>query len=230
MPAAAERVSPTLRRGDAARAALVEHGERLFAERGIETVSLRDVSAAAGQRNHSAAQYHFGDRQGLLAAVYEARMRLVDERRHAYVAALREAGRIDEVRGLVEAVVLPLVGVVDETGGWYARFLARTRWDPFAWDVLVSLPTSSSFQTVIAGLDRQLRVLPTAVRRQRIDQMLTLVIGTLAGWEGAPDRGEKRLARDLLAAELVTTATALLTAPSETLHPATSSNLTGAHR
>jgi AcrR family transcriptional regulator len=229
MPATAARSSPT-RRGDAARAALVEHGERLFAERGIETVSLRDVSAAAGQRNHSAAQYHFGDRQGLLAAVYEARMRRVDERRHAYVAALREAGRIDEVRGLVEAVVLPLVGVVDETGGWYARFLARTRWDPFAWDVLVSLPTSSSFQTVIAGLDRQLRALPTAVRRQRIDQMLTLVIGTLAGWEGAPDRGEKRLARDLLAAELVTTATALLTAPSETLHPATSSHLTGARR
>jgi AcrR family transcriptional regulator len=218
---------PPRRRGDAARAALVEHAERLFAERGIETVSLRDVSAAAGQRNHSAAQYHFGDRQGLLAAVYEARMRLVDERRHAYVDALRRAGRIDEVRGLVEAVVLPLVEVVDETGGWYARFLARTRWDPFAWDVLVSLPTSSSFQTVLGGLDRQLRELRAAVRRQRLDQMLTLVIGTLAGWEGAPDRGERRLARETFSAELVTTASALLTARSESLRPATSS-LTGA--
>src|SRR5215831_7802458 len=79
--------------GDAARAALVESAERLFAERGIEAVSLRDVCAAAGQRNHSAAQYHFGDRQGLVAAVYEARMREVDERRHAYLDSLRASGR-----------------------------------------------------------------------------------------------------------------------------------------
>ena len=70
-------------RGVATREALVETAERLFAEQGIETVSLRDVSKAAGQRNHSAAQYHFGDRAGLVAAVYEHRMRHVNERRHA---------------------------------------------------------------------------------------------------------------------------------------------------
>ena len=69
------------KRGDDARSALIEAAERLFAERGVEAVSLRDVSAAAGQRNHSAAQYHFGDRAGLIAAVYEARMSLVNERR-----------------------------------------------------------------------------------------------------------------------------------------------------
>ena len=44
---------------------------------------MRDVCAAAGQRNHSAAQYHFGDRMGLVVAVFEHRMRTVDERRHA---------------------------------------------------------------------------------------------------------------------------------------------------
>src|SRR3954447_14942223 len=100
------------RRGDDARTALVEQAERLFAERGIEAVSLRDVSAAAGQRNHSAAQYHFGDRPGLVAAVYENRMRHVDARRHGYVAALDEVGRADDVRGLVEATVVPLLDVV----------------------------------------------------------------------------------------------------------------------
>ena len=54
----------------AARQAIVEAAERLFAERGIEAVSLRDVSAAAGQRNHSAAQYHFGDRAQLVVFAY----------------------------------------------------------------------------------------------------------------------------------------------------------------
>ena len=40
----------------------------MIAEHGIE-VPLRDVAAAAGQRNNSAVQYHFGSREGLVAAV-----------------------------------------------------------------------------------------------------------------------------------------------------------------
>ena len=72
-------------RGDVARGALLDAAERLFAERGIEAVSLRDVCTAAGQRNHSAAQYHFGDRRGVVAAVFERRMGVVERAppRHA---------------------------------------------------------------------------------------------------------------------------------------------------
>jgi AcrR family transcriptional regulator len=200
-------------RGEAARTALVESAERLFAEQGIQAVSLRDVSKAAGQRNNSAAQYHFGDRSGLVAAVYENRMRLVDERRHALLHQLDG----HDVRGLVEATVVPLLDVVAETKGWYGRFLARTRWDPIAWDVLQSLRTYTSFETVVRALDRALADLPRPIRRSRIDQMLTLVLGTIAGWEGAPDRGQRRLDRATLSSELVETAVALLTAPSPAL-------------
>src|SRR3954447_15562248 len=113
-------------RGDSARSAVLDAAERLFAERGIEAVSLRDVSKAAGQRNHSAAQYHFGDRAGLVAAVFEHRMRHVNERRHAVL----ELADRDDLRALVAAVVAPLADVVAETNGWYGRFLARMQWDP----------------------------------------------------------------------------------------------------
>src|SRR4051795_6542335 len=98
-------------RGDDTRTALVETAERLFAERGIESVSLRDVCAAAGQRNHSAAQYHFGDRAGLVAAVYDHRMAIVNERRHALLDGLTDDGG---VVGMVGAVVEPLAAVVAE--------------------------------------------------------------------------------------------------------------------
>ncbi|MCB0965301.1 MAG: TetR family transcriptional regulator [Ilumatobacter sp.] len=131
------------RRGDLARIALIEAAEQLFAERGIESVSLRDISAAAGQRNHSAAQYHFVDRAGLVAAVYEHRMRLVDERRRDLIDAIeRDVPEGDRLEWLVEATIRPLVEVVDETDGWYARFLVRTRWDAFARQVLADLPAS----------------------------------------------------------------------------------------
>ena len=205
-------------RGDEAKAAIVATAERLFAERGIEAVSLRDVSAAAGQRNHSAAQYHFGDRQGLVAAVYDNRMRLVDARRHAYLEALQAAGRGDDVQGLVEATVVPLTDVVAEVDAWYARFLARMRWEAEAWAVVASLSASASFRRVVAGLNRALADLPAGVRRHRIDQMLTLAVGTIAGWEGAPARGERRLSRADLAADLVSTGVALLCAPRTPTH------------
>lgn len=42
----------------ASRTALLDAGERLIAERGVD-VPLRDIAAAAGQRNNSAVHYYF---------------------------------------------------------------------------------------------------------------------------------------------------------------------------
>ena len=43
----------------------------MFAQRGIEAVSFRDLVTASGQRNVSAVTYHFGSREGLLRAIVE---------------------------------------------------------------------------------------------------------------------------------------------------------------
>ncbi|MCU1391313.1 MAG: putative TetR family transcriptional regulator [Ilumatobacteraceae bacterium] len=201
------------RSGEPARQALIEHAERLFAERGIEGVSLRDVSAAAGQRNHSAAQYHFGDRRGLVIAVYEARMRLVDERRRVRLVELDTDGRSADLGALVEAVVAPLVEIVAEADGWYGRFLARTRWDTMAWDVVAHLPEAHSILEAEHRIVALLHDLPDGVRRSRVDQLLTLVVGTIAGWEWSHHRGVPRLSQQDLTADLVSTAVALLGAP-----------------
>ncbi len=201
------------RRGDEARSALVEAAERLFAERGIEGVSLRDVSAAAGQRNHSAAQYHFGDRAGLVAAVYENRMAAVNVRRLELLAA---ADRLDgdlHRDALIEAVVVPLVEAVTGTDGWYGRFLARVRWDPVAADLVAGLQSAEGFALAVEGLRPHLHDLPSSLRRNRIEQVLTLLTGTLAGWEWAQHRGERRLTAAALQAELIATSLAVLQAP-----------------
>ena len=58
---------------DATRLQLLATAERLFAERGIAGVSLREIGAAAGQRNNSATQYHFESKHGLVLALCEHR-------------------------------------------------------------------------------------------------------------------------------------------------------------
>lgn len=193
---------------EATKLALIESAERLFAERGIEGVSLRDVSAAAGQRNHNAAQYHFGDRLGLVAAVYENRMQVVETRRAALLADVAD----DDVRGLVAAIVVPLVQVVAESDAWYARFQARLRWEPTSWEALQRVTAGSSFTAAMRQLNRVLD-LPRPVRHSRLDQLMTLVIGTIAGWEAATDRGQTRLSQDALENELISTGVAVLSAP-----------------
>jgi AcrR family transcriptional regulator len=200
-------------RSSATRVALVETAERLFAERGIEAVSLRDVSKDAGQRNHNAAQYHFGDRAGLVAAVYEHRMRIVNERRHAMLAVIDGDGRSDDVAALAAAIVEPLAAVVAETDGWYGRFLARTQWDPYAHAVLGGLPVLSSYATACQLLGRALGDLPRRLRAERLHEMEALLIGTIAGWEWRRQRGEPALPLAALQLELAATTTALLTAP-----------------
>jgi AcrR family transcriptional regulator len=199
-------------RGDAARTALLDTAERLFAERGIEAVSLRDVSAAAGQRNHSAAQYHFGDRRGLVAAVFERRMGVVAERRHALLDALTGPGDQVDAEAVVAAIVIPLTDVVAESDAWYGRFLARSLWDTLATDVVTDLPVGASYRRALDLLAVAVD-LPRHLRQSRFEQLGTLLVGTVAGWEWQRQRGARGLKLAELQTELITTLTAVVGAP-----------------
>lgn len=106
---------------------MLEVAEALFAARGVEGVSTRDIAAAAGQRNTSAVNYHFGSRDGLLLEVFRYRMADFDRIRFERLRELDERGHGDDVRALVEAWLRPLADHVEHApvGGHYARFIAR---------------------------------------------------------------------------------------------------------
>jgi AcrR family transcriptional regulator len=96
--------------------------ERLFATRGFD-VSLREISMAASQRNHSAVQYHFGGKGGLVAALYEFRMRPLNVRRAQLLAELLADTRGDDPGALIGAHLAPLAEHVLAHRGtsWYLR-------------------------------------------------------------------------------------------------------------
>src|SRR5262245_15652702 len=110
---------------------MIDAAERLVAERGLRSVSLREVQVAAGQRNKSAAQYHFGSLRGLIEAIVDARMSPIDARRRVLIDQLDDRGRGDDVRSLLEASIDPFAeATLGRPDSRYARFLAQIMSDP----------------------------------------------------------------------------------------------------
>jgi AcrR family transcriptional regulator len=103
---------------------LIETAERLFAERGVNGVSLREIGAEAGQRNTGAVRYHFGTKAQLVNAVFEHRMVAINEHRMQVLAGLDRAGRGQDMRALAEAFLYPLAEMLGDVGrpSWYLRF------------------------------------------------------------------------------------------------------------
>lgn len=112
-------------RAEQTRSALLEAAASLFAEHGPENVSLNEITRAAGQRNASALQYHFGGRDGLLRAILQPRLAAVDARRAVILDELEEQGAVD-AEGLARALVEPLAAELEaEEGRAYLRIMAQ---------------------------------------------------------------------------------------------------------
>lgn len=158
---------------------LLEVAERLFALHGIEAVSLRQITLAAGQRNESALQYHFGSRDGLIEAIFEWRMSAIDARRNAMLDALEADGARDDLRAIVAAIVHPLSESFrqgDETS-CYNRFLAGVQRSPgIAVAQFVGGKYDRGAQRAFAWMAGLLADLPERLVRQRYVTMLSAVI------------------------------------------------------
>lgn len=214
-----------------ARQALISAAERLFAERGIPAVSMREVATAAGQGNTSAVRYHFGSRDGLVDAIFTYRMARIDERRRAFLAARPDAH--DDPRFLLEALVFPLAESIGHEDGesWYARFLAQVAFQP-GFDSFSGArrEVTRGLEVVVDGLRRRVEGLEPPLGDLRITRVMQVVIHGLAEHEAAMARGAAVLPTSALAADLVDGAAAVLAAPvsSLTLAELTRSRLKGA--
>ena len=103
---------------DETRRKLVDAATRAFAEDGVFTASLIDITRKAAQRNRGAVHYHFGSREGLLCAVLERHVDFLARREGELLeVALRQPD--DDVSSVVEAIVRPAAELADS--GWRGR-------------------------------------------------------------------------------------------------------------
>jgi AcrR family transcriptional regulator len=197
-----------------AREAMIDAAERLIAERGLRNVSLREVQAAAGQRNKSAAQYHFGSLHGLIEAIVLARMTPIDARRGALLAELDAEPDADarghEIRALVEASIDPFAeATLGRPDSRYARFLAQVMADPGMSGLAARDLQAEGLRTVQQRLVAAMTGVPRPLRAGRIHRSFVFGIVSIAAWEGE----SVEPATTTRVADLVDTCVAILEAP-----------------
>ncbi|MDJ0927166.1 MAG: TetR/AcrR family transcriptional regulator [Gammaproteobacteria bacterium] len=200
------------------REALILAGEQLFGERGIDGVSLRQINTAAGQKNSSAAHYHFGSKEALVGAVYDYRMESVNRRRLEMLQRLEEAEQDRDVRAIVEAIVLPIVAEIQNTtgGSHYIRFMAQVIGHPQI--SLVEIWNSrfaEGLARVIELLRAALPEVPAEILGQRFGLMWEQTIHALADRERLSEGGNTRrmVEPELFVSNLIDTVAGGLSAP-----------------
>jgi AcrR family transcriptional regulator len=202
MPSSVQPIDsrPTNEVGRETRRVLIRTAERLFAEQGLDAVSLRQISAEAGMRMSGAVAYHFGDKAGLIRAIIDDRSARMDERCRPLLEELERQGRLDDLRAVTEATIRPAVTELGETG-YYFRFLAQLDRHPQA---LSELQASVAFRPA-AGRIIELqdhaaaRHLPPKLVGHRRQLVTHVVLAALADLETAAQRGvDESLVSDLI--------------------------------
>lgn len=154
-------------RGSETRKLILATAERLFAERGVNAVSNRQIGEAAGQGNIAAVSYHFGSKIDLIRTIARGHAEQVEQVRIRMLPGVMGSA---EVRDWVACLVRPITEHMAALGSptWYARFAAQVMADPVLHQATVDDSTSSpTVQALLEGLNRCLPDLPDVVHTER---------------------------------------------------------------
>ncbi|MGE4430541.1 MAG: TetR/AcrR family transcriptional regulator [Sphingobium sp.] len=176
---------PSVRKREAIEGALLDAAERLFSERAVEAVSMREIAVAAGTTNHFAVQHYFKNKDELIRAIFRRRAVSIEGQRSARLAALSEAGKPLDTRNLLEVMFLPVIEELDRQGNRsYARFLLRIMWaNPYMQireEMNEHFPMSNYVSTLLC---RSLPGISTELFAARLSASASLFLHATLNWE-----------------------------------------------
>ncbi len=184
----------------------------LFSQQDIDLVSQRQILQAAGQRNTSAIQYHFGSREGLLRAVFERGVARIDNRRNEILDELEASGRQPTIADYVNALVRPLCEQRHdgESGPQTLRFLNQVLKDPDIRLMEIMKGIDSGMRRAHRGVVHCLPDIPPLLLRYRLYTISRAASDVLCDWDRSRRMDELE---DLFTEDLIAMALAMVTAP-----------------
>lgn len=99
--------------------AILDAAIALFAERGVDAVSLSEINRASGHRNRSAATYHFGGKDELVLAVAKQATAAPDLHRVELLNQLEAEVAAPSVRQILEVALAPMAESLESAEGRY---------------------------------------------------------------------------------------------------------------
>lgn len=197
------------------RTGLIDAATRAFAEEGVLTASLVEITRRAGQRNRGAVHYHFGGRDGLLVAVLDQHADFLARREGELLVAAR-ARPDDDVASVVEAIVRPAVELAET--GWRGRcYLAilgeLVEQDPGSQSPEISAAlTRTGGYEVYALLAARIEPIDEALRNERFALLTSFILGSVARRARAGEGSRPQLSVVRFVDNLVDLGTAMVTA------------------
>lgn len=204
---------------DETRQRLIEAATRGFAEHGVHTASLLEITRRAGQRNRGAVHYHFGSREGMLVAVIEQQVPFIAARESELLAEARERPD-DDLDSAVQAFVRPAVELADL--GWQGRCylvilaeLVEDEPSSLHADVVAALTRAGGYDAY-ALLEERTPRMPDALRAERLPLATAFILRAVAdraraGERAAPARPQ--LDTEPFVLNLVSMVVGMLSAP-----------------
>lgn len=187
MTGAAARAIP--RRGDSRQPQILDAAAALFAERGFDAASVRDIAGAVGMLPGSL-YYHFANKEALLVAVYAEGVRRIDAAVEA--ATLRHSGAWERLEA---AAAAHLGTLVDRSA--YAKVVVNVRPSdvPAAQRELVALRDAYErrFRELIAALP-----LPPRTPRDTLRMLLMGALNWAPNWYREDGASPARIAHDYI--------------------------------
>lgn len=198
---------------DATRAGLIDAATRAFADDGVQTASLVEITRQAGQRNRGAVHYHFGGRDGLLVAVLEQQAAFLSQR-EGELLELAKSRPADDVASVIECIVRPAVELAET--GWRGRCYLQIVSELIEQDpdtrgegVDEALAATGGHE-VYAVLAERMAPCDDALRTERLALLTSFLLGAVS--RRARSAGRPQLDLDRFVDNLVDTGTAMLTA------------------
>jgi AcrR family transcriptional regulator len=203
---------------DETRQRLVEAATTVFAEDGVFTGSLVEITRRAGQRNRGAVHYHFGSRESLLAAVLHQHAAFLAAREGELLAVARTTPA-DDLGAVLQAIVRPAVELA-ETGPSGRQYLVIVgqlveEFDRLD-DAVAAELTATGGYDVYALLAERMPPLDEALRNERLALITGFILRSVADRARASERsqpGRVQLPTERFVRNLVALAAGMATAP-----------------
>jgi AcrR family transcriptional regulator len=197
--------------GSSTKEIVVQTAERLIALRGVNGVSLRQISVEAGMANHSVVQYHFGNKDGLIDAILVNRLTYLAHRRELLSARLGS----DDLRSVAEAYLLPVMELTEQSDCYYLIFLEQLLQRGRLERPFERLPNhhKASRRSYVNRMNPLLAHVPSQLRLVRIDQASALCLHACADRQRSLHAGEAVTSFDLHVNQVLDGVEAFLSAP-----------------